>query len=347
VRVQLICETDGDTLVPALRLPAEGEFLLPQVDGFRLRIEDSGPGVASRGWSEGSPCSFDWWTEDRTGLVNEYPEYVLGADDWRVEVLPESEPRELPVFLYYYAGLDTTWYERVNNSVPIRAWRRPLDSLEWREAVLWAEDLRFYFPNLESLSPLGWDLVPGGLAGSRERQTWETYTDALVLRDSWAVPCTSELLLKTNNFDWALSDTGDTLTGVAPEPGDSYTLLTRKPLRAGLAYRFHTAPPSKSARPPALHVRAVPDPYIAGNAAEAGSGGHRLLFTGLPGRCTLRIYTLAGDWVRTLQHDDPTTDTLEWDLRNADRQHVAYGLYVFHVSEGQGREQTGRFLIIR
>lgn len=346
-RYDLICETDGDTLVADGRLAPGGPSLLPVVDGFRLRVEDVPPGAASLGWNEGSPCTFDWWMEDRTGLVNEYPEYVLGADDWRLEVREPADTIQLPVFLYYYAGLDTSWYERVESPVPIRAWRRPLDSEEWREATVWAEDLRFYFPDLESLSPLGWDLLPGGLAGSRERQTWETYTDGLVLRESMALPCSSELLLKTNNFDWALSDEGDTLRGVAPLPGDVFQIITRKPLREGIRYRFHTGPPALREPAPALQVRAVPDPYIAGHAAEAGTGGHRLLFTHLPGRCTLRIYTLAGDWVRTLEHDDPTRDTLEWDLRNSDRQHVAYGLYVFHVTDSRGREQTGRFLIIR
>ncbi len=345
---QLICESTGDTLLRDLRVPAAGDPPLPQVDGFRLVIEDVTPGAASLGWNVGSPCTFDWWMDDRSGLVNEYPEYVLGADDWRLEVREPDDTVNLPVYLYIYLGQDTT-LSGPPSPAPLHAWRRPLDTEEWLDVSshVWAEDLRLYFPDLETLSPLGWDLIPGGLAGSREHAHWETYTDALVLRDSDAIPCEAEILIKTNNFDWVLDAAGDTLRGVAPNPGDQFTVLTRKPLRAGVSYRFQTAPPARQAPAPALHVRTVPDPYVAGHAGEVGTGGHRLQFTGLPGRCTIRIYTPAGDWVRTLQHDDPTRDTLDWDLRNADRQHVAYGLYVFHVRDEHGREQTGRFLIIR
>lgn len=347
-RFDLVCLTEGDTLLKDQRVPGEGDPPLPVTAGFRLALQDAAPGVAELGWNEGSPCTFDWWTVDRTGLVNEYPEYVLGADDWRIEVREPGDTVPLPVFLYFYLGFDTTW-SAAPSPAPIRAWRRPAGGDEWLDVSshVWAEDLRLYFPALETLSPLGWDLVPGGLAGSREHQNWETYTDALVLRESNAIPCASELLLKTNNFDWVLTDEGDTLVGVPPEPGDVFSIRTNKPLRAGLRYLFETAPPAAAAAPEALRVRAVPDPYIAGHAAEAGTGGHRLFFTGLPGSCTIRIYTLAGDWVRTLEHDDAASDTEAWDLRNADRQHIAYGLYVFHVSDRRGREQTGRFLVIR
>jgi len=345
-RFNLVCLDLGDTLLADRRVPAAGEDL-PVTAGFRLGIQDVAPGVAALGWNSGSPCTFDWWMEDRTGLVNEYPEYVTGADDWRLEVRAADDTIDLPIRLYYYAGLDTSWYELVTNPAPIRAWRRPMDTEEWLPATVWAEDLRLYFPAVELLSPLGWDLVPGGLAGSRERRRYETYTDALVLRESEAIPCASELLVKTNNFDWVLTEEGDTLRGEAPRPGDVFEIRTRKPLREGVRYLFHTAPPARSASPPALRVRTVPDPYVAGHEVEAGTGGHRLFFTGLPGACTIRIYTAAGDWVRTLVHDSPASDTEAWDLRNSDRQHVAYGLYVFHVQGRDGREQTGRFLVIR
>ncbi|MDP2360028.1 MAG: hypothetical protein Q8O14_04650 [bacterium] len=347
-RFHLIRVAEQDTVFQGQRVPTAGEAPLPVTAGFRLGIRDVAPGSRSLGWNEDSPCTFDWWMEKRTNLVNEYPEYVVGADDWRIEVTLAGEETALPVFLYYYTGLDTT-LAGPPSPAPIRVWRRPVDSGEWLDASahVWVEDLRLYFPNLELLSPLGWDLAPGGLAGSRQRRGWETYTDALILRESDAIPCAAELLLKTNNFDWALDARGDTLRGLPPRPGDVFTILTNKPLREGLRYSFRTDPPAPAAAPPGLHVRAVPDPYVAGHVAEAGSGGHRLYFTGLPGACTLRIYTVAGDWVRTLEHDDPASDTLAWDLRNADRQHVAYGLYVFHVSDRRGREQTGRFLVIR
>lgn len=345
-RLDLFNLTSGDTVWFDRRAAAPGGAPLPEIEGFRLRVEDVAEGVASLGWNEGGACTFDWWTEDRTGLVNEYPEYVLGEDDWRLRVLEPGDLREIPVYAYFYTGGSTsTPYDP--SHAPILAERRAPGAEEWTAATLWAEDLRLAFPTLEDLSPPGWDLVPGGLAASRRRAGYESYTDALVLRSGSDPAEGTEMLLKTNNFDWIPRAQGDTLTGVAPASGDVFTILTNKRFRDGLVYEFRTDPPARADAPPALRVRAVPDPYVVGGAQETEGGGHRLLFTGLPGRCTLRIYTVAGDWVRTLEHDDPASDTLDWDLRNADRQHVAYGLYLFHVRDERGREQVGRFLIIR
>lgn len=344
-RLDLVNATSGDTAWFDLRLPEPGRAPLPETAGFRLRVEDAREGVAELGWNAGSPCTFDWWTVDRTGLVNEYPEYVLGQDDWRLRILEPGQEQEIPVYLYFYWGgvLETPYPPSL---APIVAERRPEGAADWVPATLWAEDLRLAFPALEDLSPPGWDLMPGGLAASRRRTGYESYTDALVLRATEDPDEGTEMLLKTNNFDWILDADGDTLRGVAPLPGDVFTIRTNKRLREGLVYAFRTDPPASAAAPPALAVRAVPDPYVVGGAQEQ-AGGHRLLFTGLPARCTLSIYTVAGDWVRSLDHDDPGSDTLEWDLRNADRQHVAYGLYLFHVRDERGREQIGRFLIIR
>lgn len=336
----------GDTLLPRQRLPQPGDAPLPAGPGFRLQLADAEAGVASLGWNEGSPCTFDWWTEHRTGLVNEYPEYVSGSDDWRLEILPAEQARELPVFVYFYTGFDTT-ARATPSHAPIRALRRPAAGGDWVPATLWAEDLRLAFPSLELLSPVGWDLEPGGLACSRNRTAYEAYADALVLRADGSLPGAGEMLLKTQNFDWALDAQGDTLRGVAPQAGDLFTILTKKPLREGLRYTFHTTPPAALSQPPGLAVRVVPDPYVVGHAGEAGTAGHHLFFTHLPEQATVRIYTVAGDWVRTLEHADPSTDTMAWDLRNADRQQVAYGLYIFHVRDRLGREQTGRFMVIR
>lgn len=79
------------------------------------------------------------------------------------------------------------------------------------------------------------------------------------------------------------------------------------------------------------NVRAVPNPYFAKSAYELNQFEHVVKFTNLPTKCTIRIFNLAGDLVRTLDKDDDTTSILEWDLFNENDIPVASGFYVYHV----------------
>jgi hypothetical protein len=51
----------------------------------------------------------------------------------------------------------------------------------------------------------------------------------------------------------------------------------------------------------------------------------------LPRTCTVRIFNLAGDLVRTLEKTDETTSILEWNLLNEKEIPVASGFYIYHV----------------
>ncbi len=335
----------GDTLFAWQAIPDSASPTLPATAGFRLWLEDAAEGVRQLGWNEDSPTTFDWWMEWRSGLVNEFPEYVVGYDDFRVRITESDQTHPLEGHLYFF-GL--TGPDSLVVDVPIRVEKRAPDAEDWIDVSSFAnyEELRL-FHDVPGLSDWGWDLIPGGDAGSPTRLGYEAYTDALFLKDNPDPDTGNQILVKTNNFDWHLTAEGDTVIGVAPNPGDVFTVLTNKPFRPGVRYRFRTQPPSHDASRPAAAVRTVPDPYIAGNALEQGENSRRLLFTRLPGPCTIRIYTVAGDLVRVLSHEDPASDQLAWDLRNESRQHVAYGLYLFHVRETNGREQQGRFLVIR
>jgi hypothetical protein len=78
-------------------------------------------------------------------------------------------------------------------------------------------------------------------------------------------------------------------------------------------------------------VRVVPNPYFGKSAYELNQFEHIIKFTNLPTKCTVRVFNLAGDLVRTLEKDDDTTSILEWDLFNEDDIPVASGFYIYHV----------------
>jgi hypothetical protein len=118
-------------------------------------------------------------------------------------------------------------------------------------------------------------------------------------------------------------------------------------------------------------VGVYPNPYYA-NAAWDGSNERlrKIYFYGLPRRCEIEVYTLAGDVVATLLHDAASSNgsNIEWfkkyggadvpiqfaggehawDLITKYDQAIATGLYLFSVKDSDtGNIQTGKFLIIK
>jgi hypothetical protein len=106
-------------------------------------------------------------------------------------------------------------------------------------------------------------------------------------------------------------------------------------------------------------VEVFPNPYrIDGgyfqNEYEKNSGNFdkRLRFVNLPPKCTIRIYTLDGDLVRTLEHnkqeDDLNATYHYWDLVSRNTQAVVSGVYIYTVEEREtGETQIGKFVIIK
>ena len=74
-------------------------------------------------------------------------------------------------------------------------------------------------------------------------------------------------------------------------------------------------------------------------------------FANLPPKCTITIFTLDGDRVRTIEHDfapgDPLSSHDHWDLINRNMQRVVSGLYYWTVESPDNATQMGKLVIIR
>jgi hypothetical protein len=92
-------------------------------------------------------------------------------------------------------------------------------------------------------------------------------------------------------------------------------------------------------------VKVVPNPYIAGADWETTEGVRKMQFTHLPDVCTIRIYTLAGDLVATIEHDNGS-GTEDWNLLSEDQQGISSGVYFYHVSSEYG-EKIAKFAVIK
>ncbi len=74
----------------------------------------------------------------------------------------------------------------------------------------------------------------------------------------------------------------------------------------------------------------------------------RIQFINLPERSTIKIYTLSGRLVETLDHEDSERGFEDWNLTSNVNQAVASGIYLFTVkNEESGNTQTGKFVIIK
>jgi hypothetical protein len=78
-------------------------------------------------------------------------------------------------------------------------------------------------------------------------------------------------------------------------------------------------------------IKIVPNPYYAYSKYETSKLDNRIIITNLPKTVTVRVYTINGTLVRTLEKDDDTITFLEWDLKNQSRVPIASGMYIYHI----------------
>ncbi|MCD4690265.1 hypothetical protein K8S17_02275 [bacterium] len=93
-------------------------------------------------------------------------------------------------------------------------------------------------------------------------------------------------------------------------------------------------------------IQVIPNPYRSSADWESG-GDRRVAFVGLPGKATIRIYTIAGKLVRSLRHDHPDSDQESWDLKNSDGEEVAPGVYVWSADADGIGSVAGKMMIIK
>lgn len=145
--------------------------------------------------------------------------------------------------------------------------------------------------------------------------------------------------------------------GAVPGNGDTFFIRTTKPFGPDDAFSINTTAATTEAASVKNELRevyAVPNPYVASASFEptnpvdrAQRGDRRMYFANVPQKCTIRIYTVAGELVDTIEHDGLLTDGKAfWDLRTKDNMNIAYGLYIFHVESDEGTV-VGKFAVIK
>ncbi len=152
------------------------------------------------------------------------------------------------------------------------------------------------------------------------------------------------------------SDTS--LIPVYPTTGDVLLVATMRPFTKDDVYSFktHAAKFDANAAKSRLdNVYVVPNPYVGMNEIEPTTklpgqsrGERRIYFENLPPQCTIRIYTIAGELVQTLEHSTSIENGREyWNLLNKDGFSVAYGVYLAHIDAPGVGEKLIKFALIK
>lgn len=120
------------------------------------------------------------------------------------------------------------------------------------------------------------------------------------------------------------------------------------------------------------NIMVIPNPYVGSSKFDGrrendkkGDKSKRLWFINLPERCTIRIYSLAGDLVDKIDHDGAYQADIiniskaatqgyaasgihEWDLLSKHNQIITSGVYLYSVeNKANGDIKVGKFVIIK
>lgn len=132
-------------------------------------------------------------------------------------------------------------------------------------------------------------------------------------------------------------------------PGDVFTIISNKVFTSGDKFQFTTQQEQVDAqkmKDDLANIKVVPNPYKVTSVFETTLLNRELQFRNLPPQATIRIYNLAGDLVRRIEHTN-NTSIEPWNLRTYNDQEVAFGVYIYHIQTPDGQETMGKFAVVK
>jgi len=95
------------------------------------------------------------------------------------------------------------------------------------------------------------------------------------------------------------------------------------------------------------NVTVVPNPFVIESGFTMPRDSDVIQFIDIPGNCTIRIYSLQGNLVKTIHHNDGT-GSAKWDQISNYGQFAESGVYIFHVIDNNTNAATkGKFAIVK
>ncbi len=155
-----------------------------------------------------------------------------------------------------------------------------------------------------------------------------------------------------NILKWYFNVVIDTVNnGKLPTDGESFTLVPYSQLSKKDSFYVYVQKPfvnnNKNVTQNQLDkIRVVPNPFIVHAKWEQLQNNRRLRFMFLPSKCTISIYTVMGELVKKIEHNNGTGDE-DWNLTNSSSVEVAFGVYLYVIETPNGLKKIGKFAIIK
>ena len=142
----------------------------------------------------------------------------------------------------------------------------------------------------------------------------------------------------------------------APSAGNIFSVTTILPLQITLQDKYtfgieNSYIDRNDIQENINNIRVVPNPYVVSSLYEPEFGELRreplrqIQFVNLPNECTIHIFSIDADLVKTLYHSS-SNGTETWDLRAEGGREIAPGIYIY-VVRTEGTEYLSRFAIIK
>jgi hypothetical protein len=93
-------------------------------------------------------------------------------------------------------------------------------------------------------------------------------------------------------------------------------------------------------------IKVVPNPYFTRSYFNENEYIRRIRFTKLPAKCNVSIFTITGELITKIAHENETDSNEWWDLRTVNNQEIGPGLYLYAV-ETETEKHVGKFVIVR
>lgn len=158
------------------------------------------------------------------------------------------------------------------------------------------------------------------------------------------------------NSCWKIT-LADTSEYILPAIGDIIEIKISKPFNSDDIYEFTTTRSYLKTQIAGFqldNIYVVPDPYVVTASWEkplyysSGRGERRIDFVNLPQFCTINIYSMSGQHIKTIIHNGTIQNGSEsWNLVTEDGLTVSYGIYIFHVDAPNIGEKIGKFALIK
>ncbi|MDD2890952.1 MAG: hypothetical protein PHE49_10005 [bacterium] len=162
---------------------------------------------------------------------------------------------------------------------------------------------------------------------------------------------------------------GDVGKSIKPDTGDVYKLTVLNRVTVRDTFYIMTTAFNAEKECELDSIRVMPNPYFMRATWDKSKYQHKIWFQGIPSKCTIRIFTVAGLLVKTIEHDESTFSGMStrtevsgpgahaWDFTSKAIKEgetgpiVASGLYIYQVTAKDKYDnkiqKIGKFVIIK